>query len=188
MGRRSNLASMTVADRITADEYLATDEERRFVELIEGEVVGEQPLWDHQQIVGDALFALQVWSRAAPARGRASLSIDVRMNDLNVYAPEVLWYSDGRVPAYKDKRPYPLPDLAIEVRSPTTWRYDVGVKKRVYEQRGLRELWLVDTVAEIVLVFRRSQVAEPTFDVALEHCGDQPLSSPLLPGFALELF
>jgi hypothetical protein len=27
------------------------------------------------------------------------------------------------------------------VRSPSTWRYDVGVKLPVYEQRGLRELF-----------------------------------------------
>ena len=49
-----------------------------------------------------------------------------------------------------------LPDLAIEIRSPSTWRYDIGAKKSVYEREGLPELWLVDGDANVVLVFRRS--------------------------------
>jgi Uma2 family endonuclease len=45
--------------------------------------------------------------------------------------------------------------------------HDVGVKKRVYEDGGLPELWLVDDAAETVLVYRRSRRDAPTFDVAL---------------------
>lgn len=79
----------------------------------------------------------------------------------------------------------------MEVRSPSTWRYNVGAKKAAYERHGLRELWLVDTAAEAVLVFRRSAARMVVFDVALELARDEQLSSPLLPDFALavaELF
>ena len=44
-----------------------------------------------------------------------------------------------------------MPDIAVEVRSPSTWRYDIGAKKSGYERRGLPELWLVDTRADEVL-------------------------------------
>jgi len=81
----------------------------------------------------------------------------------------------------------PIPDLAVEVRSPSTWRYDIGAKKAGYERRGLRELWLVDTAADAVLIFRRSEPGAPGFDTALELDRDQELTSPLLPGFALAL-
>jgi Uma2 family endonuclease len=77
------------------------------------------------------------------------------------------------------------PDLAVAVRSPSTWRLDVGTKKRVYEERGLTELWLVDTEADVVLVFRRSSADAPVFDVALEFTRGETLTSPLLEGFAL---
>ena len=50
-----------------------------------------------------------------------------------------------------------MPDLAVEVRSPSTWRYDVGAKKDGYERHGLPELWLVDTEARSVLVYRRAR-------------------------------
>ncbi len=81
--------------------------------------------------------------------------------------------------------PVPIPQLAIEVRSPSTWRYDIGAKKAAYEREGLRELWLVDTDAKVVLVFTRSAPGAGTFDVALEI--DHTLTSPQLDGFELPL-
>jgi Uma2 family endonuclease len=115
----------------------------------------------------------------------------VDMHDLigprDVYGPDVLWYRDGRAPRRDDDRPYPLGDLAVEVRSPSTWRYDIGAKKSGYERAGLPELWLVDTAADEVLVFRRSERDAPQFDVAPEFERADTLTSPLLPGFALKL-
>lgn len=80
----------------------------------------------------------------------------------------------------------------VEVRSPTTWRYDVGAKRDVYERVGAAELWLVDTEAASVLVYRRSSAEVGAgFGVALELAADEALTSPLLPGFSVtvaELF
>lgn len=98
-----------------------------------------------------------------------------------------MWYAEGRVPGRHDQRPYPLPDVVVEVRSPSTWRYDIGAKKAAYERGGLPELWLVDTAADVVLVFRRSSPKAATFDIALELTIEDELTSPLLPGFALPL-
>jgi Uma2 family endonuclease len=35
--------------------------------------------------------------------------------------------------------------MVVEVRSPTTWRYDIGRKRELDERHGVRELWLADT-------------------------------------------
>jgi len=80
-----------------------------------------------------------------------------------------------------------MPDIAVEVRSLSTWRFDIGAKKSGYEREGLRELWLVDTAADEVLVFRRSARNAARYDVSLQLGGDHTLSSPQLPGFALDL-
>ena len=81
--------------------------------------------------------------------------------------------------------PYSLPDLAVEIRSPSTWRYDVGAKKAGYERQGLTELWLVDTVARTVSVFRRSGPRVASFDVALELNDGQTVVSRQLPSFGV---
>ena len=75
----------------------------------------------------------------------------------------------------------------MEIRSPSTWRYDVGAKKAGYERHGLPELWLVDTVARTVLVFRRSSPRAPRFDVAIEFDDGRTVVSPQLPSFRLEV-
>ena len=80
-----------------------------------------------------------------------------------------------------------MPDIGAEVRSPSTWRFDIGAKKRGYERHELPELWLVDTEAAAIVVFRRSRAGTPEFDVALELAAGNQLESPQLGGFSLDL-
>lgn len=181
---------MPVAERMTAEQYLALGEPpagRPRTELIEGEVVVSEARPRHNHVVSDLRFALASWARARPGRGYVMEPLDIRLDAGNVFAPDILWYAEGRVPGYDAEPPSPMPDLAIEVRSPSTRRYDIGVKRSRYERYGLPELWLVDTAAEEVLVFRRSSPDASGFDVALELEHDGRLESPLLPGFGLDL-
>jgi len=156
------------------------------LELVEGEVVVHAPLSLHQLIVFEIQYRLETWCRERRERGRTWMPLDVQIDDLNVYNPDLMWYRAGRGPEPYE-RPSPFPDLAVEVRSPSTWRYDTGAKKSAYERRGLRELWLVDTANEVLLVFRRSTADAASFDVALEVGRGQALKSPLLLDFALKV-
>jgi Uma2 family endonuclease len=174
--------AMAVAQRMTADEYLTGPEDSRRTELVAGEVIVHEPRKPHQFVVMELLHALQLWLRAQDGRGQVWIPLDVKLDDSNVFAPDLLWYRAGR--DEDPDPPYALPDLAVEVRSPSTWRYDIGAKKSAYERGGLPELWLVDTAADVVLVFRRSSATSAMFDVSLELMVDDDLTSPLLPGFA----
>lgn len=179
---------VTETKRISADEYLTTADDRpRFTQLIDGEVVVNAPTSRHQDLLGFVYHTLVLWTGEAEGRGKVSLSLDLRLGDGHVFAPDLLWFSPANVPkgdvAYVDG----APDVAVEVRSPSTWRFDIGVKKATYERAGLPELWLVDTHADTVLVFRRSSPSSPTFDIALELVAGDQLSSPLLPGFSLDI-
>jgi Uma2 family endonuclease len=127
------------------------------------------------------------WIREGPGRGVAAIELDHRLNDRNVYAPDVWWVRESHRPERRAAYIKGPPDIAVEVRSPSTWRYDVGTKKRIYEESGLPELWLVDTADESVLVFRRSNTESAEFDVALEFRRGDILTSPLLDGFALDV-
>jgi len=187
------MTPVPATQRLTADEYLAlpTRGPRPRLQLIDGEVVVNEAGALHGDVQTNLLFALLSWCRAAPSRGHAVVPRDVALDQHNVFGPDVLWYAAGRRPDPNSPPPYALPDLAGEVRSPSTWRYDVGAKKATYERQGLPELWLVDTVARTVLVFRRSRADAPIFDVALEIDEGGMLTSPQLPSFVLavsELF
>lgn len=183
------MTAVPVQQRMTADEFLAIPhgEGPRWQELVGGEVVVNEPNALHNYVIWNLMLALGAWTSSGAGRGRIFVPLDVRLNDLNVFAPDVSWYSSAKVPRAHDPPPYPCPDLAVEARSPSTWRYDIGAKKAVYESHGLPELWLVDTKAEEVLVFRRSLPSAPGFDVSLELRLGEAVQSPLLAGFRLGL-
>jgi Uma2 family endonuclease len=183
------MMAMPLVQQMTAEEYLALPitDESRWLQLVDGELVVTEATMLHNVVQVELLFALRTWVTAGEDRGRVCVPLDVGLDEHNVFAPDVSWYSSARMPDVDARRPYPPPDLAIEVRSPSTWVYDIGAKRLAYERHGLPELWLVDTAAEAVLAFRRSQPGAPVFDEAVELERGETLTSPLLPEFALRL-
>ncbi|MEA2219901.1 MAG: hypothetical protein QOJ35_2527 [Solirubrobacteraceae bacterium] len=179
--------AVTATAHMSAAEFLAIGEDpngRRW-QLIDGELVMNEANFRHGRSQLVIASALEIWVRGAASRGVVAPPIDVRLDDRNVYGPDLVWYREGRAPRLDDAPPYPVPDLAVEIRSPSTWRYDIGAKKANYERHGVAELWLVDTAADVVLVFRRSAAAAPAFDVSLELAATDTLTSSMLPDFAL---
>lgn len=178
---------MSLATGLTAEEFLARDDWPRGSQLISGEVVVNQPALPHQLVLGKLYARLLAWAEAEPGRGLPGLSVDLRLGPVDVYAPDLWWVGEDRRPGPGALALDGLPDLVVEVRSPSTWRYDVNIKLRRYESGGVAELWLVDTESRSVLVFRRSSPGQPGYDEALEVSAGEGavLSSPLLPGFGL---
>ncbi len=183
------MSGMPVAEQMTADQFMAlpVPARGRPWNLVDGEVVLNGPTPLHGAVQGNLFFALESWVRARAGRGRVALPLDVMLDTSNVFAPDILWYRHGRVPNIHAPPPSPMPDLAVEVRSPSTWRYDLGAKRSRYEREGLPELWLVDTAAKAVLLFRRSTHASTFFDGAQELSGSDELTSPQLPDFAIRV-
>ncbi len=173
--------------RLTAEEYFALPPTEQRTQLINGEIVVTEAVLRHQRIAGEIYFLLTSWLRAHPGHGEAGFPVDVHLDDFNVFAPDVWWVPEHARPSRDAKRIVGPPALAIEVRSPSTWRYDIGAKKRKYEELGLAELWLVDTAADEILVYRRSTPGVSEFDVAVELTSAETLTTPLIPGFTLDV-
>src|ERR1700710_610243 len=130
------MTAMPVVEPMTAEEFLALPPtlERRWAELVGGELVVDPPLMRHQLVCGEIFHELMSWARAEAGRGLAVISLAISIGPHDVYEPDVHWYRQGRVPGRDAGAPYPVPDLAVEVRSPSTWRYDIGTKKSGYER------------------------------------------------------
>ena len=173
--------------RLTAEEYFALPPTEQRTQLIDGEVVVTEASLRHQRITLELAHRLTLWLRENPGHGEAGIPVNVHLDDYNVFAPDVWWVPEAARPARDAKRIVGPPAVAVEVRSPSTWRYDLGSKKSTYERLGLQELWLVDIEANSVLVYRRSTAKADGFDVALELDTGEVLTTPLIPGFALAL-
>ncbi len=179
--------AVSTAERtFTAEEFFALPEDplRRRSELIDGRIVMDDPTGLHQHVVVNLLVAMSSWIRGAEGRGYVIFNQHQHLTDRNVFSPDLLWWADtARIDPQRNVQP--VADLVAEVRSPSTWKYDIGVKRRLYEEHGAGELWLVDTSSSSVIVCRRSQPGGPCFDVEAELASPESLTSPALPGFGL---
>ena len=169
---------MVVTARLTADEFLALPPEPNR-QLIDGTIVVNDPTLRHQRIAVWLYYQLARWCDVNPGQGEAGMGFNYRIDNYNLFVPDVWWFSEARRPEGDIGFLDGVPDLVAEVRSPSTWRYDTGKKKAGYLKRGVAELWLVDTKSDRVLVFR----GDDEFEVGR---GDQ-LTTPLLPGLALDV-
>lgn len=181
--------TMPVATGITIEEFL-TGAWPQGAQLIDGEVVVNDPTFRHQRLAGRLFRKLAEWSETSSGSGTAGFGGNWTIGPGQTLKPDAWWTSDDNDPGdgIRSDRP---PDLVVEVRSPGTWHLDTGRKRELYEQAGAAELWLVDINASSVLVYRRSQPDAAEFDVSMEVASGEILSTPLLPGLIVvidELF
>lgn len=181
---------MAIQTRLSIEEFLRGDWPPG-AQLIDGEVIVNDPTLKHQEIAKRIIFALELWIRAGSDRGRVGFGGNWTVAPGQVFKPDVWWVPHDRALDMDAARDDVPPALVVEVRSPGTWRFDLGRKCTVYEEVGGQELWLVDTPASTVLVFRRSGPESAEFDADAEFGPGATLTSPLLEGFELgvdELF
>ncbi|HMJ79274.1 MAG TPA: Uma2 family endonuclease [Iamia sp.] len=164
-------------DKMTADEFFAAHIELPFAQLIDGELVVpmHSPKLRHQKIVQHLLLAH--W-RCEGAIGELILPQDMRVDDHNVFVPDLFWVPDGSVLDDGDHILSLVPPLVIEVLSPSTRHHDLGRKRRGYLESGVQEVWIIDGEADRLTVHR----ADGTTSIHTET-----VATPLVPGWVVEL-
>jgi Uma2 family endonuclease len=95
-------------------------------------------------------------------------------------APDVFFIRQGRVPMPLPKEFEGVPELVVEVLSPSNRRYDLRDKRLVYREAGVGEVWFVDTELGQILVDRRRAEG-----YAEEITTAGQVRSEVLPGFWL---
>lgn len=168
---------MAVTQRhMTADEFLALPPDNSKAQLIDGEIVVTDVRLRHNRIVLYLAHTFASWIDERPGAGEAGIGCNWRIDDRNVFIPDV-WFMAASGLADRVWFDGP-PDLVIEVRSASTWRFDIGRKRQGYLAGG-SEVWLVDTAADEVLVFRGNQ--------SWELGRGETLTTPLIPVFEIDL-
>ena len=113
-------------------------------EIINGKVVMmASPTMNHMFIAGNIynlFFNYLRGKRCVPLQDGVTLFLDEKEN----YKPDMMVVCDPD--KAKTKGVFGVPDLAVEVLSPSTAKNDKGHKKDVYEKHGVREYWIVNPV------------------------------------------
>ena len=159
-------------------------------EVIDGvHLVTPAPRLLHQR----AVFALmrRLHSYLAERRDAEVLHspADIEFDELTLVQPDVfvIPYEAGRRPEQWEDVQTLL--LAVEVLSPSTARFDRGLKRRRYQRAGIPEYWVVDLDARVVERWRPGDERPEVLDATLAW-QPMPTEPPLtidLPAYFVEV-
>ena len=164
---------------VTEEEFLALPESTNRVELLDGElIVAPSPSYQHQVVLRRIVRALEDWAETQAGGVTLGMApLDVRFAPGRILQPDafVLFSETPRDHEGPIDR---VPALCVEVLS-SNRAYDRLTKRLVYAEAGVSELWTVSTDGQVER-WCGEHLAE-------SERLDKTLTSPLLPGFALDL-
>lgn len=136
--------------RWTDEQYLlfANDDNAR-VELSDGKLeILAMPTPAHQAVVLNVAVALR-----ASALGRVFVApVPVRLWPGKFREPDVVFFRQAHLDRV-GAQSAGVPDLAVEVLSPSTRHLDLGLKMDEYAEAGVAEYWVVELDAHNVSVY-----------------------------------
>lgn len=134
--------------RLTYSDYLRIPNDGRRHEIIHGEhCMSPAPIPTHQ---GTLLsIAVQMYRRIdEKGRGRVLCApVDVELSDHDIVQPDIIVIAESRRSIIRESRIIGVPDLIIEILSPSNTLYDRRNKRSLYESVGVPEYWIIDTLA-----------------------------------------
>ncbi len=173
---------MQVKTKLTAEEFFGIYPEESRIELIEGEVYEmPAPSFLHQEV----LFRLAIKVRNFCEHKQVGIvviaPIDIVFSRDTVLQPDIVYVSD--LSKVKD-RIYGVPDLVVEVASPSTLKRDITDKMKIYERYGVKEYWVVFPSEKTILVYQLTENGYELFSSAIEK---GKVRSKVLEGFEINL-
>jgi len=158
----------------------------QFVELVDGSIeVPEMPTKTHQQIVHALLAMLLAFLRPRKAGDAVAAPYRMRLREGTFREPDLCVYTTAHLDRFGERYGEPA-DLVVEVVSDDAASRvrDYEDKRRDYAAAGIAEYWIVDPAAGRVIVL---SLTGEGYSPAGEYGVGDIASSPLLPGFAVEV-
>jgi len=173
-----------VAPKLTYWDLLRRPDDGKQYQIIDGEAfMSPSPNEKHQRAVGNLHLFLRLHCDSTRAGKIYLAPFDVVFDEFNVLQPDLLFVRKERLSIITTANVFGVPDLAIEVLSPSTAKFDRETKLRVYARAGVPELWYVDPESETVEVL--NPTPEGHSAVTQRAAGDELLKSSVLPSISL---
>lgn len=172
------------AKRWTYAEYSRLGEEQRY-EILNGELLmAPSPDTWHQNWVGSLFRIVDTYVRQRNL-GKVFLApLDVVLDPENTVQPDLIFIGSEKLEIVQRPAVFGVPDLLIEIVSPSSVRRDRYQKKELYARFGVKEYWIGDP-ANRSLEILTLKSGQYELYCAAEETG--ALVSPLLAGLQFNL-
>jgi Uma2 family endonuclease len=149
------MAVIIETKRYTYQDYLNLDVDDNFLyELIDGELVQKNaPSPQHQRACGKLYIMFSNFINAKQLGEIFFAPIDVFLDDYNVPQPDLVFVSQAKKNIITQDGIMGVPDLVVEIISPTSHSHDRGKKMKLYKKYQISEYWLIDPNSQTVEVY-----------------------------------
>jgi len=170
--------------KYTAEDYMMLEEGSPF-QLVENELImSPSPNSVHQAIVARLSQIMLNFLDNLNKDGYVAVSMDVVFDENNVFQPDVLYVSGERKNEIVKERVEGVPDLVVEILSPSNAYYDLRQKKDIYQKYGVKEYIIVDP---LVLNFELYTLNNGVYQLHQKAGKTEKLNSVVLPGLSFDV-
>ena len=174
--------------KYTYADYAATPEGERW-ELIDGVLyhMAAAPNTKHHDVsdnTGDLVKAV-IQPRRLGRIYRAPYAL--MLSDSNTVEPDLIYVSVERRHIITARGCEGIPDLVVEILSPSNSAHDLTVKRELYARHGIPEYWILNPIRETVQALTEPAVNDGTGEYTVEalyQVGDT-LTTDRIPGLTI---
>jgi Uma2 family endonuclease len=160
----------------TVQRLLALPYDGKRHELVHGEhLVTPAPIWLHQELLGRLYVVLAPWVRERGLGVALWSPADLTLAPDTLVQPDLFVVRPDEAEA-RDWKAVRHLLLAVEVLSPSSSRHDRFTKRRLFQEVGVPEYWIVDPVARAVEVWtpeaKRARIVTDDLRWRVEGAGE----------------
>jgi Uma2 family endonuclease len=169
----------------TSADYDSLPDDENCYEIIDGVLyMAPPPTPDHQSVSRWFVHYLTTYIHI-PGIGQVyAAPIGVELAKDKVVEPDIVVILKGNEQIITSKRIVGIPDLVVEIASPSTAGYDRREKQNDYAAAGVPEYWIADPFAKTIEVLVLEQGSYRSLNV---FHGQSTLSSRVLPELPLRV-
>lgn len=166
----------------TYEDYCKLEDDKRY-EVVEGELIEmPSPRRIHQEISMNLSIELGGFVKRNQLGKVYSAPFDVVLTDINTFQPDLLYISNQQLDILEAQGVFGLPDLVIEILSPSNPNHDRVKKFQVYEKVRVQELWIIDPLEETIEIFT---LDNQYLNLFWKGSKNDMISSKILPEFKI---
>ncbi len=174
-----------VAEKYTYTRYLTLGDDKRY-EIIEGELfdMAPAPSLKHQAFSRNLQRLMMDFVYGKKLGHVFNAPADLRLDEFNVVQPDLIFINNSNSGILNEQNINGVPDLLVEILSPSTFHHDQERKKKLYEKFGVKEFWLIDPANEVIEVFTLQEGKYHLHSFAAE---EGAVTSTVLEGFTISI-
>lgn len=135
---------MSTKTSLTYADYVAIPHDGLRHEIIDGDhFVNPAPNLYHQHVSRHLQLQLLLKIELAGLGVVVNAPVDLQLGEHDIVQPDLVFVSAGRRWIMTPTRIKGIPDLVVEIVSPSNTKHDTKLKRSLYERSGVPEYWIV---------------------------------------------